>query len=157
MHRATRVPFPVSGVSRREKMLELARVVTLNVVFTVLVLVVGYYLYLTLEEKKQETDLKRQEVAEARLDLDRTVAVNQSLKHQADFLRTEQGVEKVAREKLGLVKPHEASYVVVNGSRPKELSEAEIRARVQPRPPPPPLCSHNILVRPFHILWNGGD
>ena len=157
MHRATRASHPTPGVSRREKMLEIARLVGANVLFTAFVLVVAYLLYYAYAEKRHETDLKRQEVAEAQLDLDRTLAVNQSLKRQSEFLRTEEGVEKVAREKLGLIKPHESTYVVVNGERPKDPSEADIGARVHPASPPPPPCKHNQLVRPFHVLWNGGD
>ncbi|NDD27023.1 MAG: septum formation initiator family protein [Proteobacteria bacterium] len=140
---------------RRERVLEGLRTVGINLLFVVGVLVVGYSLLVTYDLKQQETALKRQEVEAARAQLDRDVEVNDRLKSQIRFLRTDAGVEKVARDALGLVRPNEQTYVVVNAPSSKA-------ARLSPPAPvaEAPAAGPGLLTRLWSSVvevWNGGD
>ena len=154
MERAHRLAQSAAA-TRREKTIDGIRFLLANVAFAVCVAVVAYYLFLTYQVKQHEALLKAQEVQAMRVDLDRTLAQNEQLRLHAEFLRTREGVEKVAREKLGLICPFETTYVVVNAPVARE-PDVKLADRVR-SPQQEARCVHNFLVRPFHVFWNGGD
>jgi cell division protein FtsB len=141
---------------RRERILDVLRTIAINLLYTGLVLVVGYSLLVTYRLKRYETAQKRAEVEAARAHLARDVEINEELKHEIRFLRTEDGVEKVAREKLGLIRPHESTYVIVNAPAPRPFP----RVRPSPLSTPPGPTSESLAVtawKALEELWNGGD
>lgn len=139
-----------------ERALDVLRTIAINLLFTLLIAVVGYSLVVTYKLKQEETAMKRQDVEQARLQLARDIEKNDELTQEIHFLRTGEGVEKVAREQLGLIRPHEVTYVVVN-------------ARVMPTPRPihrlplnaqrsrPAESMSAWVSREFAEIWNGGD
>lgn len=61
---------------------------------------------------------QQQEVAEARATLDRLSRENAILTDQVTALQTPVEIERLAREKLGYVRPGEAAYVVIEEETP---------------------------------------
>jgi cell division protein FtsL len=61
---------------------------------------------------------------------------NDELRDEVDELKTPEGVEEVARDTLGLVKPGEQAYVVTGGVTGESL---ETSATASPGPGEPPL------------------
>ncbi|MDX1448037.1 MAG: septum formation initiator family protein [Acidimicrobiia bacterium] len=61
---------------------------------------------------------QRQEVAEAQATLDALERENAILAEQVDALQTPTEIERLAREKLGYVRPGEAAYVVIEEEIP---------------------------------------
>lgn len=143
-----------SRPTRQERAFEFFRVLIVNAGFAALVLVVGYVLMVIYETKQQETWQKKQEVEAARAQLQRDVAINEALKRHIAFLKTEAGVEKVARDRLGLVRPNESSYVVVNAP-PVQASAARAESTQAQSSPSVGLFAH--AWRMVLELWNGGE
>jgi len=141
---------------QHERVVDILRTVFINLVFTALVIVVGYSLVITYKLKHEETNRKKMEVEVAREQLARDVDINDQLKREAHFLRTADGVEKVAREQLGLIKPHETTYVVVNV--PTQLPVMRPRTAPQAADEPPAAASMTAwMSKALTELWNGGD
>ncbi len=53
-------------------------------------------------------------LAELEREIERYRTMNVALEHQVEILRSPDYIEKIARDKLGLVKPGEIRYMVVN-------------------------------------------
>jgi len=133
---------------------ERLRLVLLNVLFTFAVLGVGYALWVTYEVKRDETRMKEAEVEQARVELARVVAYNEGLKSQVRFLQTQEGVEKVAREKLGLIRPNETTYIVINAP---PGGEPDRPVGVRPAASQKPQSLADRALRWVREVWNGGD
>lgn len=143
-----------SRPTRRDQAFEYVRVLIVNAAFASLVLVVGYVLMVIYETKQQETWQKKQEVEAARAQLQRDVAINEALKRHIAFLKTEAGVEKVARDRLGLVRPNESSYVVVNAPPPPAAPARADNVQGQSSP------SKGLFAQAWRLvleIWNGGE
>lgn len=77
---------------------------------------------------------QQREVQTLQSELTGLKARNSELRTQVSELKTPQGVEKMARENLGLVKPGEKAYVVTGpGSEP--TSTTDIVTEKQSKPP----------------------
>ena len=57
---------------------------------------------------------------------------NSALKQQIAYLKTKSGVESVAREKLGLIKPSEIAIVVLNDEKNQETTQRTNSENMQP-------------------------
>jgi cell division protein FtsL len=68
----------------------------------------------TVEYKEKQTQV--QQVGSEITDLEKE---NRDLKQQVSHLNTNEGVEEIAREKLGLIKPDEIAFVVVSSPTPQ--------------------------------------
>jgi cell division protein FtsL len=79
---------------------------------------------------RQIIDTQRQ-VAEARAELATLQNENAELQADVTALGTDQEIEKLAREKLGYVRPGETAYVVLDPPGAEEPDPVE--------PPPPPV------------------
>jgi cell division protein FtsL len=79
---------------------------------------------------RQIVDSQRQ-VAEARAELETLQSENAELQADVSALQTDQEVEKLAREKLGYVRPGETAYVVLDPPGTEDVDPVE--------PPPPPV------------------
>ena len=133
---------------RRDRM----RLLMNNTLFVVVALLAAYTCFYTYQVWKQETLLKQQEVERVRAEIAQVQSRNQELKSKIGFMQTPAGVEKMAREHLGLVRPNETTYLVVNGNRLPDPPAA-----AAPRPQAAPMSFPHRLVHWFHVLWNGGD
>jgi cell division protein FtsB len=150
------VPYDgMRSVSRKVRRMQRLRALALNLLFTLAILGVGWTLLVTWQAHAEETRLKALEVVQMQRELSQVQAQNEALRRQVRFLNTPHGVEKVARERLGLVRPNETSYVVVNAPRledPKPTPAA--------KPTPPASQPDNVLswmLQKFRKAWNGGD
>lgn len=99
--------------------------------------------------------MKEAEVEKARTDLARVVAYNEGLKSQVRFLQTREGVEKVAREKLGLIRPNETTYIVINAPPADEPPARPVAGR--PDAAQKPRGFVDSALRWVREVWNGGD
>jgi len=59
---------------------------------------------------------QEREVYSLEAELENVRSRNDELREQVDELKTPEGIEKLARDGLGLVKPGERAYVVTGGS-----------------------------------------
>jgi cell division protein FtsB len=123
-----------------------------NIVFMLSALVVAYGFLYTYQVWRQETAFKLQEVEQMRRQVAQVQAQNDHLKSHIGFMQTPQGVEKVAREQLGLVRPNETTYIVING---KKHPSAETTP--EPTAEAPAMSLPHRCIHWFHELWNGGD
>lgn len=103
---------------------------------TVLFIVVGAAFLTQVVPYRQILDSERQ-VNSARAELDSLIAENERLQADVEALGTDAEVEKLAREKLGYVRPGETAYVVLD---PPETEE-------------PPLPQTDDLELPESETW----
>lgn len=80
---------------------------------TLLILLMGAAFVTQVVPYRQIVDSKRQ-VAAAEQQLAELRAENANLQSEADALQTPEEIEKLAREKLGYVRPGETAYVVLD-------------------------------------------
>ncbi len=98
----------------------------------VILFVIGFGLFQLCKARQREYEAKIVELAEFRTNIAETEFSNSQLRARVAFLKTAEGVEEVAREKLGLILPGEASFVVVpalpplsNKKTPTELASVQ--------------------------------
>lgn len=80
---------------------------------TLLILLMGAAFVTQVVPYNQIIESQRQ-VAEARAELDELEAQNERLQADVEALHTDSEVERLAREKLGYVRPGETAYVVLD-------------------------------------------
>ena len=73
----------------------------------------AWQLLLTYRDKEKEVARKQAEVTAMASTIDGLEARNHDLRRDVAFLKTDAGLEKVAREKLDMVKPREVTFQVV--------------------------------------------
>jgi len=129
-------------MKRRASLAEIAGVPLISLVLVVLLTVGGYYSFQICMDQKREC---RQKLAELRL-VERQIrdlsTQNAVLKARHQRLRTAEGMEEVAREKLGMVRPGEIAYVVEPG--PPAPGPEELLARPDPPEPAPGLLQRAL-------------
>jgi len=88
---------------------------------------------------------------------------NEKLQQKVEYLKTDKGVESVAREKLGLVKPSEIAFVVVNDrNNPKSKKEKTVSNQSNDsKNKPIKVSDKKENINWFTLLWrdlfSGGD
>jgi cell division protein FtsB len=90
---------------------------------TLLVLLIGVAFLTQVVPYRQILD-SRQEVASARAELEALEVENARLTSDVAALHTEAEIEKLAREKLGYVRPGEIAYVVLDPPGSDSVAEA---------------------------------
>ncbi len=93
----------------------------------------GLQVIAQVKAKQQEVARKRAEVERVQREIAVLQERNQQLKYNVQYLKTDDGIEKIAREKLDLVKPGEVTFQVIP---PPALPHA--RAAATPTPAPTP-------------------
>lgn len=68
--------------------------------------------------RQAEYEKKIVELAQLRTSISEAEYANQQLKTRVSYLKTPQGVEEIARDKLGLVMPGELSFVILPAPKP---------------------------------------
>lgn len=86
------------------------RLTTIIVLVTVVLAAWSVYPVLRLQYQHER---ERQSLA---AELENLKVRNEELRAQVDVLQTPEGIEEIARESLGLVKPGEQAYVVTGGT-----------------------------------------
>ena len=139
--------------TRWERVVETTRVVVVNLLFTALFIVVLTGTFIIYRHKRREAAFKRHEVIVAQAQLNKDLAINAELKGEIRFLETDAGVEKIARNELGLIRPNETTYMVVNRPTPPRVPHHKA-------PPPRPTHSFAPLRWTKHAvkaIWNWAD
>lgn len=70
------------------------------------------------KQKKLEYKEKLTQVSQLEQEITKLEKENKELKREINYLNTNEGVEAIAREKLGLIKPKEIAFVVVSSPVP---------------------------------------
>jgi len=122
-------------MKKRSSLAALAGAPLLSLVLVFLLLVGGYYSLQVFQQQKLVCRSKQVELRQVEQQIRDLEVENALLRTQQARLRTPQGVEEVAREKLGMVRPGEIAYVVEPG--PQASSTIEEVAPPPPAPPPP--------------------
>lgn len=103
-----------------------------TVLITLLILLMGAAFLTQVVPYGQIIDSRRQ-VADARQRLAGLQAENQSLQDEVDALGTDEEIEKLAREKLGYVRPGETAFVVLDPpgtageTKPEDSAPAQVK------------------------------
>lgn len=87
-----------------------------GVITTVLLGVISYNLYFCCQLKQMELEERQAELDRLNASISLSEFANMQLQAQVAHLSTDAGAEEIAREKLGLIKVGEISYVVLGGN-----------------------------------------
>ena len=112
-----------------------------------LFVVISYNLYYCCQIKQRELEERQHELVRLKAEISLAEFSNSQLKAQVAYLATDAGAEEVAREKLGLVKYGEVSFVVLGG---EDLSQAQLKPAVPVETPDP-----GIVQRFMHWFFIG--
>ncbi|GEM_PF-1921844 len=131
-------------MKRRSSLATLAGVPLFSLVLVFLLSVGGYYSLQVFQQQRLVCRGKQAELRQVEEQIRELQAQNALLQRQQARLRTPQGMEEVAREKLGMVRPGEIAYVVEPGPPAKTAPEEVTPA---PPAPPPPGMFQRVLDR----------
>ncbi len=102
--------------ARRRKIKQVIGMIASGILHTCLLVVLvasAWQLLLSYRDKQREVARKQTEVTQMAAEIAELSARNEGLKRDVAFLKTDDGIEKVAREKLDMVKPREVTFQVV--------------------------------------------
>ena len=122
--------------------------------------------------KSSEHNARLAEIRNIQSENEKIEEENEKLQQKVEYLKTNKGVESVAREKLGLVKPSEIAFVVVNDKnnsktnsknnldkKSGKISSKSKQTEIEPVSPKVNNKKENINW--FTLLWrdlfSGGD
>ncbi len=111
--------------------------------------VVGYNFYFLCARKQAAHEAKLTEIDRLESELAVLEQQNKILVERVAYLRTDDGVEEVAREKLGLVRKDEVAFVVVPALH-SDLSDAPVYV------PRPPARKPTLMQRALHAIFEPG-
>ncbi|MDQ7821689.1 MAG: septum formation initiator family protein [Candidatus Eremiobacteraeota bacterium] len=94
------------------------RGVFLFLIFSGLAFFAAYAFNLCYVQKKMEYELKLSQIQQVEQENERLQRENRELKKRIAYLNTKDGVESIAREKLGFIKPQEIAFVVISSPTP---------------------------------------
>ena len=84
------------------------------IIGTIVSFLISFFFIKSYMVKSAEYNAKLAEIKILQQEKEKLEEENEILQGKIEYLKTEKGVESVAREKLGLVKPSEIAFVVVN-------------------------------------------
>lgn len=108
--------------------------------------VIGWNLYGVCQLKQAEFEEKEAELLRLRQAVYAAEFSNAQLKARVAHLKTDAGVEEIAREKLGLLAPGEVSFVVVPPAPKDETPEVTV-----PPLPAPPVSAYQRFLHTVFI------
>ena len=106
----------------------------LAVLFVLPLLVYGAY---SIGDRWYQNYLLTQQEEAIRAEVTRLREENLRLQRELNLVRSDAGIEKVAREQLGLIKPGDTAIQIVGPAGPTAPAPGSPRAS-PPQPPPPP-------------------
>lgn len=109
--------------------------------------VVSYNLYYCCQIKQRELEERQRELVKLKSEISLAEYSNSQLKAQVAYLSTDAGAEEVAREKLGLIKYGEVSFVVLGG---EDLGKAPLKPTVAVESADP-----GLMMRFMHWFFIG--
>ncbi len=110
---------------------------------------VGYNFYFLCARKQAAHEAKLTEIDRLESELAVLEQQNKILTERVAYLRTDAGVEEVAREKLGLVRKDEVAFVVVPALN-TESPDAPVYV------PRPPARKPTMMQRALHAIFEPG-
>lgn len=113
------------------------------ILFTLALLLIGLAVFTNVVPYRQIVEQRRQ-LAASEVELNGLVEENTVLAAQRDALETPVEIERLAREKLGYVRPGEVAYVVL------EPPKVPTTATVRTTPEPPPVEDSSL----FDTVWD---
>ncbi|MBR0518667.1 septum formation initiator family protein [bacterium] len=81
---------------------------------TIVSFLISFFFIKSYMVKSAEYNAKLAEIKILQQEKEKLEEENEILQSKIEYLKTEKGIESVAREKLGLVKPSEIAFIVVN-------------------------------------------
>lgn len=121
------------GLGKRSKRRELPsrlRSSLLSLSLVLILTVFGIGLFKICTDKQANFENKIAELEQVRAEFAALNVHNARMRDRVEFLRTNEGVEEIAREKLGLVRPGELAYSVIPPPPPK-FSESDEQTQRQ--------------------------
>jgi cell division protein FtsB len=85
-----------------------------SIIFTIFIIVMSIYSVVTMIGQQKILSAKSSELKSIQAKIDEESKTSDELKKQKDIVNSDEYVEKVAREKLGMVKHGEKVFVDVN-------------------------------------------
>ena len=85
-----------------------------NPIWMVLFILLIIYLSLNLVSQQQLIENINSELAEVEAKIDAQIKLSDELNREKDMLMSDESIEKIAREKLGMVKPGERVFIDLN-------------------------------------------
>lgn len=116
-------------------------------VTAVLFVLISYNLYYCCQIKQRELEERQRELVKLKSEISLAEYSNSLLKAQVAYLATDAGAEEVAREKLGLIKYGEVSFVVLGG---ENLGKTPLKPTVAVETPDP-----GLMLRLMHWFFLG--
>lgn len=116
-------------------------------VTAILFAVISYNLYYCCQIKQRELEERQVEMVRLQAEISIAEFNNAQLKAQVAHLGTDAGAEEIAREKLGLVKPGEVSFVVLGA---ENVAQAPLKADLPAQSPEP-----GLVMRFMHWFFLG--
>lgn len=116
-------------------------------VTAVLFALISYNLYYCCQIKQRELEERQREWVKLKSEISLAEYSNSQLKAQVAYLATDAGAEEVAREKLGLIKYGEVSFVVLGG---ENLGKTPLKPTVPVEIPDP-----GLVMRFMHWFFLG--
>lgn len=116
-------------------------------VTAVLFALISYNLYYCCQIKQKELEERQAEMVRLQAEISIAEFNNAQLKAQVAHLGTDAGAEEIAREKLGLVKPGEVSFVVLGAEREEQST---VKAEL-----PNQAAEPGLLMRFMHWFFLG--
>ena len=111
--------------------------------------------------KSAEYNAKLAEIKILQQEKEKLEEENEILQSKIEYLKTEKGVESVAREKLGLVKPSEIAFVVVNDKNSTNTSTKIKKDKTIKKDTPKKEIKEEKKINWFDLLWrdlfSGGE
>lgn len=89
----------------------------------------GFAVHRICSDRQAQFEAKLAELDQVKEEVEALEAHNQSLRDRVALLKTDAGVEEVAREKLGLVKPGELAFAVVPPPPPQFVVSEDLNLK----------------------------
>ncbi len=84
-----------------------------------------FIFYQNYTQKQLEYEKKEAQLQKIEAEITAVENENKQLRREIAHLNTKEGVEEIAREKLGLIKPQEIAFVVISSPTPSSTSLPE--------------------------------
>ena len=111
--------------------------------------IVGYNFYFLCARKQANYEAKLEETDRLESEIAVLKQQNKILSERVNYLKTDAGVEEVAREKLGLVRKDEVAFVVVPAMK-EDAPDAPVYV---PKPPP---RKPTFMQKALHSIFEPG-
>jgi cell division protein DivIC len=117
---------------KEEKIRNIGFLITLLIV--VALLPIGFKFYSLYNTKKAIYQAKQLEEKKLQAEVEKLQKKTEDLKETEKFLKTKEGAERVARDKLGLTKPNEIPLVIKKTNSTEEECQPETEKKEKQKP-----------------------